>query len=77
MSVSEEKLCMISINLLHVVMVEVSLADIEDAHSTIYWLIKYELSSLHVDRNKMLIKYSAMLEVWFCWKVQRFLAVVD
>ena len=74
MSVSEEKLCMISINLLHVVMVEVSLADIED---TIYWLIKYELSSLHVDRNKMLIKYSAMLEVWFCWKVQCFLAVVD
>ena len=57
-SVCEEelgrRLCTISILLLDVVLVEsyISLADIEDAHSTIYWLIEHQLGSLHVDCNE-------------------------
>ena len=41
-------------NLIDIVLVDsyISLADIEDAHSTIYWLIEHQLGSLHVDCNE-------------------------
>ena len=53
-SVCEEKLCIILIFRLDLVIVEVihqSLADIEDSHSTIDWLIKHKFFLTQLDCN--------------------------
>ena len=40
-----------------------SLADIEDAHSTIDRFIEYKWCHLHLDFNKIVIEYCKMLKV--------------
>ena len=54
-----------------------SLPEVGDAHSTIDRFVKHQLGLLHLDRNEIFIEYCAMLEVWFCYKFQCFLEVVD